>query len=58
MHVKAEFGLHWKQPTSAFGVFFLDPVHYLWEPQVQENTNFSLKLSPTALFTYLKNILL
>ena len=34
------------------------PVHYLRDPQVRISTNFYLKLNPTALFIYLKIILL
>ena len=33
-------------------------MHCLQDPQVQISTNFSLKLSPMALFTHLKIILL
>ena len=39
-------------------VFFVSPVHYIRNPQVQILTKFSLKLDHTILFTHLKIILL
>ena len=38
--------------------FFVGPVHYLQNLQIRNSLKFSLKLSPTALFTHLKIILL
>ena len=39
-------------------IFSMGLVHYLRDSQVWISANFSLTLSPTALFTYLKIILL
>ena len=39
-------------------IFSLGLVHCLWDLQVRILANFSLKMDPTALFTYLKIILL
>ena len=42
--------------ASAF--FFVGFVHCSWDSQVWNSANITLKLSPTALFTHLKIILL
>ena len=44
--------------TSTFGIFFPGPMHCSWDPQVQKNANFALKLGLMVLFTHLKIILL
>ena len=44
--------------TEADHVFSVDLVHCSWESQVHNLAKFTLKLGPTALFTYLKIILL
>ena len=44
--------------TEADHVFSVDLVHCSWELQVHNLAKFTLKLGPTALFTYLKIILL
>ena len=41
-----------------FGVFSVDPMHYLQDPQVWKNENVKLKLGLTVLFIHLKIILL
>ena len=57
--VKCEFGCFWKLKVLRVCVFFfLDLVHYSQDSQVQENTNLTLKLDLTILFTHLKIILL
>ena len=43
---------------STFGIFFPGLMYYSWDPQVQKNANFALKLGPMVLFTHLKIILL
>ena len=43
---------------SALGIFSVGPMHCSLDLQVRKNANVKLKLSPMALFTYLKIILL
>ena len=44
--------------VGVFSVFFVGPVHCLWDSQVQKNANIKLKLGSMVLITHLKIILL
>ena len=57
LSVSMDVAENWKLCVSV-GFFFVGPMHYSRDPQIQISANFSLKLGPTALFTYLKIILL